>query len=85
MWLCLQFGAEVNGLQRSEGESDRGGLALGQVCIMFKSGSVLLQDIPTCSPASHPAARKGTRPGLLSRAIKLLKPLTHIQQLAVTP
>jgi len=85
MWLCLQLDAEGNGLQRSEGDSHVGRLALGQVCIMFKSGSVLLQVTPTCSPASHPAARKGVRPGLLSRAIKLLKPLTHIPLLAVTP
>ena len=85
MWLCVQPGAEENGLQRSEDDSEGGGLALGQVHIMLKSGSVLLQDVPACFPASHPAARKGIRPGLLSRAIKLLKPLTHIPRLAATP
>lgn len=76
---------EENELQRSEGDSELGGLALGQVHIMFKSGSVLLQDVPTGSPASYPTARKGSRPGLLFRAIKMLKPLTHIPRLAATP
>lgn len=32
-----------------------------------------------------PAIRKSIRPGLVSGAIKLLKPVTHIPRLAVTP